>query len=299
MVYNRIMEQRNKKKSFFYCIKPLLLLLLVNYAISFIFVFICRFAVFGASEVADVIALVTVVLEYSLKYATLLNIASSGILLLLGAFIFFKKDYRENDFLYKSSLQPKGFLTAVCGGAGMFMFINVLLIIASSMFDMTALMQQHDLTMQSLSAGVTWLNILCLGLLAPVCEEILVRGLCFNRFRYAIGQKNAIVISALLFGALHYTSVVQMCYTFLLGLLLAYAYAKFENILVPILIHMSFNMMNFLFEIPVVSQSLTGSTLGYMIYYILCVCLCVLSYKLLRKKEKPELKIPVVKSGEN
>ncbi len=289
MVYNNSMEQKNKRNSFFYCIRPLLLLFLVDYVVSFVFILVCCYRHYGTYQVTDVNELMNTIMSYTTQYSTLLNIICAGIMLLIAAVVFFKRDYKGSDYLYDNKLNIKDALSAVCAGIGMFMLVNIVIIILSSLFDMTLIMTQHDTTMQAINSD-TWLDIVYLGFLGPACEEILVRGLCFNRFKYTVGTKKAIVISAILFAALHFTSVLQMGYAFALGVLFAYAYDKYKNILVPIFMHMSFNLMNYVFDIPAINNLFTQNNIGYFAYYVLSVAISVLAYKLIKNKKTPALK---------
>lgn len=86
------------------------------------------------------------------------------------------------------------------------------------------------------------LVVLCVSVIAPVCEEIVFRYLLAGRLaRY--GQASAAFISALLFAAFH-GNFSQFFLAFAAGLLLAYAYFRTGRLLVPILIHMAVNFSN-------------------------------------------------------
>ncbi len=75
---------------------------------------------------------------------------------------------------------------------------------------------------------------------APLCEELVFRGLIANRLSL-YGEKPAAVVSALLFG-LYHANFGQFFYTFGLGILLAYAYFRSGRIAVPVMLHMLFNI---------------------------------------------------------
>lgn len=79
------------------------------------------------------------------------------------------------------------------------------------------------------------------GIIGPAAEELLFRGVIFNRLERYLNTKAAIFISALIFGAVH-LNMVQLIYAFLIGLLFAYFYSKSRNVIVPILAHVAVNM---------------------------------------------------------
>ena len=83
-------------------------------------------------------------------------------------------------------------------------------------------------------------------------EELLCRGVLLYILIKTIGNKWAILISAIAFGMLHWLNggvfgnIIQMsvlfAYTFAMGLLLAYSYSKSFSILLPITIHFAWNL---------------------------------------------------------
>lgn len=82
--------------------------------------------------------------------------------------------------------------------------------------------------------------LVCACILGPIMEEILFRGLIARKLsRY--GESAAALVSGLLFGLFHAT-VTQFFYAAALGVLLAYAYFKTGRLIVPILLHMAFNI---------------------------------------------------------
>lgn len=78
---------------------------------------------------------------------------------------------------------------------------------------------------------------------APVLEEIGFRGLLYTTFRQRLSPTVAIVLSAILFSALHLKSVNGFLSIFWSGLVLAYAYEKYRSLLPGILIHSAGNML--------------------------------------------------------
>ncbi len=83
-------------------------------------------------------------------------------------------------------------------------------------------------------------GLLFYAVAAPVAEEIVFRGLVFNRLRRQFPVSLSILLSAALFGIFH-GNTVQGVYGFLLGLLLAWVYEKCGTFLAPVLLHASAN----------------------------------------------------------
>ena len=82
--------------------------------------------------------------------------------------------------------------------------------------------------------------LLYAGILGPISEEILCRGLAL-RLLQPYGKRFAIVLSALLFGLFH-GNVVQIPFAFLVGLVLGYVAAEY-NVIWAMVLHMVNNMV--------------------------------------------------------
>ena len=89
-------------------------------------------------------------------------------------------------------------------------------------------------------------------------EELLCRGVLLYILIKKVGQTKAIIFSSILFAALHWLNVgiwgspIQMIvvfsFTFTMGLLLAYAYARTFSLWIPFAIHFGWNLtQNFIF----------------------------------------------------
>lgn len=75
---------------------------------------------------------------------------------------------------------------------------------------------------------------------APIMEELAFRGIALKNALKGLPATAAIVMTSLLFSMIH-GSYLQMAYTFLFAMILAYIYTKTERIYICILIHILFN----------------------------------------------------------
>lgn len=91
-------------------------------------------------------------------------------------------------------------------------------------------------------ATVIWSTI-NIALWTPIMEEIGFRGLIYTTMRSRVGPTLAIVVSALLFSALHLKSVAGFLSIFWSGLLLAYAYERYHSLLPGIVMHAVGNLL--------------------------------------------------------
>ena len=91
-----------------------------------------------------------------------------------------------------------------------------------------------------------WQQLLTSGLLIPIVEEAIFRGVGFRLLRKWISFPLATIISAIVFGAYH-GNLVQFVYAGSCGVLLAYLYEKYNSIAVPIVSHMAMNIVAIVF----------------------------------------------------
>ncbi len=89
------------------------------------------------------------------------------------------------------------------------------------------------------------LGIILYGIISPFVEEIVFRGVLYNRIRKFYSMKIAVVFSALLFGFFH-ANLPQFLYATAMGILMAICYAYIGCFAAPVLLHLSANLFIFL-----------------------------------------------------
>lgn len=101
-------------------------------------------------------------------------------------------------------------------------------------------------------------GLLVYGLVIPVTEEILFRGVMYNCMRRFMKLNMAMLLSALLFSSFNNNNV-EMFYTLGLGFILAYAYEYYGKFYAPLIIHVAANILAYLLTETAVSQSVIAS----------------------------------------
>ena len=86
-----------------------------------------------------------------------------------------------------------------------------------------------------------WEQILYYGILIPIVEELIFRGVLFRILRKWIAFPWCAILSAVAFGIYH-GNLVQLVYAGLCGILLAYLYEKYHSIIAPIWSHVAMNI---------------------------------------------------------
>lgn len=98
-------------------------------------------------------------------------------------------------------------------------------------------LQQHVSELRAFACSFSYPMIVALSALAGVGEELLFRGVIQGGLSGVLTQPVAILVAALLFGAVHYLSSIYFLIATLLGVVLGVAYAVSGSILVVMVWH--------------------------------------------------------------
>ena len=129
-----------------------------------------------------------------------------------------------------------------------------------------------------------WTGIFLYGVISPFTEEVVFRGIVYNRMDRLFGRTIAIIGSALLFGAYH-GNIVQTLYGFILGVLIAVLYERYGSFLVPVLIHSAANIAVYIVSSNIILQQKFMNWTGCIACGILAI---VLFWLLVLRKEEAE-----------
>lgn len=164
-------------------------------------------------------------------------------------FYIWYKRYGRNGILEKSDLRNiiniKNIGIYLMIGIGCQFFIAGLLTIIRPLFE--TLFSYYDKTISSLFVADPIIVAVYVIILAPIIEELMLRGIMFNRLRQAIPFAAANILQAAVFGIYHW-DIIQGLYAFGIGLLLGYIYERSRNLLAPIIVHMFINGAGFLLQ---------------------------------------------------
>lgn len=95
---------------------------------------------------------------------------------------------------------------------------------------------RYQETNEVLYSGGLWVQLLLMAVAAPLAEELIFRGICYERLRRNMGVLWACFFSALWFGVFH-GNLVQGIYGFIMGLLLALVYERYHGLRSSIWFH--------------------------------------------------------------
>lgn len=93
-----------------------------------------------------------------------------------------------------------------------------------------------------------WLGLILYGIISPLVEEIVFRGIIYGRIKRFYGVPKAVIFSALLFGMFH-ANLPQFIYGTAMGIIIALCYECVGCFAAPVLVHMAANIFVFLLAV--------------------------------------------------
>lgn len=232
------MEQENRGQLFYKVWEVLgpFIIYYVTYNVAFLLIaYLCNAAMgyFGSG-----------LREYAISHESELTEVVSGLSMMIGVLPLIPMLRKELDV---NTAETKGgtvrrkavniVLTVILAASASVGF-NILLTLTG--FVQTSTVYQ-DVARQQYSV-VYGVGALLFGLISPITEEIVFRGLIFNRIRRYYPMAAAIIVSGVLFGAYH-GNLVQGVYATCMGILMAYTYARMQSFVIPCLFHAVANLM--------------------------------------------------------
>lgn len=139
-------------------------------------------------------------------------------------------------------------------GIGCQLFISGIISLLRPLFE--TLFSYYDDTMNSIFNADIVIVAAYVIVFAPLIEELIMRGILFNRLCYGVNFPMANFIQALVFGIYHW-DIVQGLYAFGIGLILGYLYEKTGTLLAPIFLHMVINGLGFLLQLLSIGKYIT------------------------------------------
>lgn len=177
---------------------------------------------------------------------------------------------RKRQGLSAVSMTPVHILLVVLFGIAGCFFANNLITISH----LGDLFPGYLQVSEQLYAPPFCLQLLAVGMVIPIGEELIFRGLAFGRLRGAMGFFPAAIFSSLFFGIYH-GNVVQGVYACLLGLAMCLAYEAYGTLAAPVLFHMAANLSSVLMTKFGVGEDFGA---GISFYLITAVSGCVTAF---------------------
>lgn len=91
-----------------------------------------------------------------------------------------------------------------------------------------------------------WLGLILYGVISPIAEEVIFRGLIYNRMKHYFRLWVSVIVSAVMFAGFH-ANLTQILYGIVMGILITLCYEWIGSFGAPLLFHMTANVFVFLF----------------------------------------------------
>jgi hypothetical protein len=119
--------------------------------------------------------------------------------------------------------------------------LGICLSVAVSIFGISEQDEAFKQVNELIESQPFWLKIASVGIIIPIQEELMYRGLIYKNIEQRYDHIKAAVISSTVFAVMH-MNLSQGSYAFLMGFVLAFIYQKTKNIYACITFHCSANM---------------------------------------------------------
>lgn len=144
----------------------------------------------------------------------------------------------------------------------------------SNMISMSGLIEVSEgyaSTAETLYSTGFGVELIALGILAPLTEEMLFRGLVYRRFKETSPMIPAMIWASLVFALLH-GNMVQGIYAFIMGIVFCYVYERYGSMKAPILMHMSANILSVVAsETSILDFVYQNQMVFYTVTFICCL----------------------------
>jgi len=165
----------------------------------------------------------------------------AAIIALASYFVIYRdRPHDVRAFLRYRPLDAAAIVMLAVFGIGVNFMVALLLTLLRSLPFLEPLFQNYEELSQLIVGGDFVITLLTVGIIGPVVEEIMFRGLIFGELRKIMPIKIALVVQAVLFGVYH-LQPVQGAYAAVIGLLLGLVYYRSSSMVAPMVVHIAIN----------------------------------------------------------
>ena len=171
--------------------------------------------------------------EYQNKLNDFIN-SKTLLIILIMLIVFlplFYKLYKK--YQVKSNFNIKKIYIPLAFGISISLIYNILVFSLNNIFHFTDNFDGSNLPIV--------VQIVSSGIVGPILEEMLFRGIIYNRLKEFNKPMASIIITSILFGVFH-TDVLNAIYAFGVSFILIFLYEKYKSIKAPIIMHIALNI---------------------------------------------------------
>ena len=195
--------------------------------------------------------------------------ALSYVVIILIFTVYFK--VKKTSLLSEAGVMPVKVRVAVDGallGIGMFGIFQMLITVLVKIIPQSWQNLQDNQAI-SLLGGELVIGVLYTVVVAPICEEIVFRGLLLGTLEGHVPKFVGVIVVAIVFSIIHLPSPIAIIYTFVLGIILGFVRYRTKSLVPCILAHVAFNAINYLLFIDVIMYIILIASIPLVIYSVI------------------------------
>ncbi len=196
--------------------------------------------------------------------------------------LFVEYFYYRNDMVVKEFEQvrkPVNIILLIVFGALLAHGLSILI----SLLNIDGLLGNYSDVENEIYGASAVFVLIRVVLLTPLAEELIFRGLTFNRLKNYTNFWTATLVSSALFG-LYHMNLAQGVYAFLYGIVICLVYDIFRNLWAPILLHFAGNLLSVILQYTNLSYP---AIWVYLLVMVITLGICVaLFFKFFKKLKK-------------
>lgn len=219
------MQEHKGRNIFMYLMGPVLIQWLITFLVQM------SFGMFWAMSTSDPTKLYVKLQTYATEMTVVVAILTVPVM----GYLFWKDIKKEKGMEKLFPAEVYGAL--ILAGIGTCISLNTILMLVR----LTSVSGGYQTVSQEIYESPFLVQLLGLGVLVPLAEELTYRGMLYRRLREYIGAPWAIISSAVVFGILH-GNLVQLVYAGVTGVLLAWLYERTGTLKAPVVLHLVINM---------------------------------------------------------
>jgi membrane protease YdiL (CAAX protease family) len=164
-------------------------------------------------------------------------------------------------------IKPRIMVNSALLGVGMLGIFQAIVFVIGKISP--KLLETQNAHSESILNGYMWVAVIYTVIVAPICEELVFRGLMLSALKGKAPKWAGIIAVATVFGLIH-SFPIGFIYAFSLGVLLGWLYYYTGSLLPCIIVHALFNATNYLSFIPN----------GIGIYIVMAISLPLTAYSI-------------------
>ena len=210
--------------------------------------------------------------EYINKLSNYIN-SKTLIIIFLTMIIFVPIFYKiYNKYKKENGFKLKNIFIPVTFGITISLIYNITLYNLNNVLHFTNIFELSELPIivQLISSGIC----------GPILEELIFRGIVYNKLKTFNKPMTAIILTSVIFGIIH-NNIINAIYAFGVSFILIYLYEKYKTLKAPILMHIFLNS-TIVLMLPLILKDY----LVFNLYLLIVSILILLVLKMFIKEEK-------------